>query len=108
MPFQRYGKMRRDTAGNLDFGIYDFSGGLNVKSAPQALADNELTQALNGYLRMDGGFESRRGLNLYQTLPSRDPVQGLFRFYQNVVAGKNVIVRETLAQCGGMLYDLDS
>lgn len=108
MPFQRYGKMRRDTAGQLDFGVYDFSGGLDIKSAPQEVADNCLTQALNGYLRMDGGFESRRGMNLYQTLPSRAPVIGLFRFAQNVVAGKNVQVRETLAQCGGILYNLDS
>jgi len=108
MPFSRYGKMRRDTAGNLDFGIYDFSGGLNCKSSPQNLADNELTQALNGYLRPDGGFQSRSGLNLYQTLPVDDPVLGLFRFAQYVQATKGVEVVRTLAQCGGVLYDLDS
>lgn len=108
MPFQRYGKMRRDTAGQIDVGIYDMSGGLNVKASPQNLADNELTQALNGYLRPDGGFESRRGMNLYQTLPSDNPVLGLFRFAQYVQAGKGVNVVQTLAQCGGVLYNLDS
>ena len=87
MGFNRTGNLRRQTAGQTDFAIYDFSGGLNVKSAPQELSDNDLTQALNGYLRPDGGFESRRGLRPYNSLSLNAPVLGLFRFAQFVKGG---------------------
>jgi hypothetical protein len=100
--------MRRKTAGQQDFGIYGFEGGLNIKAGPQELADNELTQGLNGYLRPDGAFQSRQGLRLYQTLPVDAPVQGLFRFVQLLKGDNPVTVIQTLAQCGTGLYDLDS
>jgi hypothetical protein len=107
MPYSRTGKLRRDTAGQNDFSIYDFSGGLNVKGAPQELADNELTQALNGYLRPDGGFESRRGMTLYKSLAQPAPVIGLYRFSQFVKAGNEITSTQTLAQCNDQLFDLD-
>ena len=87
--------------------MYDFSGGLNIKSAPQELADNELTQALNSYLRPDGGVESRRGLKLYKNLKIAAPVIGLFRFAQFVKAANEKTFTQNLAQCNDTLYDLD-
>ena len=108
MGYSRTGALRRQTAGQQDFAVYDFSGGLNVKSAPQELADNDLTQALNGYLRPDGGFESRRGLRLYNSLNINSPVIGLFRFSQFVKGGVQTSVTQTLAQCNDAVYDLDT
>lgn len=107
MPYNRTGSLRRNTAGQQDFSVYDFSGGLNVRSAPQELADNELTQALNGYLRPDGGFESRRGMNLYKNLQQPAPVIGLYRFAQFVMAGNEKTHVLTLAQCNDNLWDLN-
>ncbi len=107
MPLTAFGPQQTGAMEPTDFGIYGFGGGLNIKAAPQELASNELMVALNGYLRTDGGFEARRGINLYKTLGT-NPAMGLARFYQQVVNGATVSVRQTLAQVGGTLYNADT
>jgi len=91
------------------FAVYGFGGGLNIKSGPQELADNELTVAVNVYLRTDGMLEMRKGITKHATSLSATPIQGLFRFYQQVVSGAPVAVSAvTLAQVGGTMFNLDT
>lgn len=93
-----------------EFAVFGFGGGLNIKSMPQELADNELTIALNVYLRSDGGIEQRKGMTARGAQISANRGSGIARFFQQVVNGVPVSPanRFLLAQIGGTLYNADT
>jgi hypothetical protein len=108
MPLQRLGPL--STGGDetsLEFAFYGFQGGLNVKGAGQLIADNDLTIARDGYLRPDGAFQSRNGMNVATTAISGAHPMYLARYYQAVKNGATVTPTATLlGQFNGTLYSL--
>jgi hypothetical protein len=99
-----YGRFQKSSRVSTDFGIYGFQGGLNVKDLPEQVGPNDLTIALNGYLRPGGGFASRYGMELRNTLGS-GPIQGIFRYYRAIVNGSSVPpTARTIVQSGTTLY----
>jgi hypothetical protein len=83
MALQRLGKFQKGEGDSLEFAFYGFKGGLNIKAVGQLLDDTELTVAKDGYLRPDGGFQSRNGMFAYGTAFGNAPVY-LARFYQDI------------------------
>lgn len=111
MPFATLGKLQKGVASSLEFAVYDFRGGLNVKKLPQQLADNELSIAYNGYLRFDGGFQMRNGMTTRgNALAGSGTLDGLDRFFQEVLNGETVspITVALLGQVGDELYNVDT
>lgn len=111
MPFATLGKLQKGVASSLEFSWYDCRGGLNVKKLPQQLADNELSIAYNGYLRFDGGFQMRNGMTTRgNALADSGTLQGLDRFFQEVVNGETVspITTALIGQVGDELYNVDT
>uniref|UniRef100_E6QP79 Uncharacterized protein n=1 Tax=mine drainage metagenome TaxID=410659 RepID=E6QP79_9ZZZZ len=104
------GRLQKGTTGSLEFGIYGFNGGLNVKSVPQQVGDNDLTVALNVYLSTSGGVRMRNGITKHGASLGASPVIGLVRFFQTINAGLPVSppTVATLAQVGGNLYNADT
>ena len=109
MPYKTLGKFPGGQAKSTDFGFYDMRGGLNVKAAPQLVGDEDLTLAEDGYLRAEGGFQSRNGMSTFGTAINAQPLI-LARFYQEVLQG-NVLsnpVLMVLGQTVGALYEIPS
>ena len=109
MALKQLGKLQQGTEEPLEFGFYGFKGGLNVKGAPQMIDDEDLTIATNGYLRPDGAFQLRNGMQILGP-----PVAGgahslyLSRFFQDIKNGA-VVSPEVVALLGvfnGSLYGL--
>ena len=100
------GKFQRGMPGSLDFSLYNFAGGLNVKDLPQQVGDSDLTEALNVYLRPGGGVATRMSMTLRSALGSpSDTVQGVFQYYRSIVSGVPVTPSSrTLLQIGNSLY----
>jgi hypothetical protein len=101
------GPLQRGELDSKEFAFYGFAGGLNVKSPPQLVADNDLTIATDGYLQPSGAFQMRNGMSKNgTTLGSTGPTI-LARFYQDVKNGAVVSPEVTilLAQNGGNLYN---
>lgn len=106
----RLGALQKGTPDLQEFTASNFAGGLNVRGfrSPQLLADNDLSDAYNGYLTT-GGFLMRNGLSSYQSaIGGTGAVKGLARFYQQVKNGAAVSVKATLAQVGDTLYNADT
>lgn len=109
MPMTTFGPK---TYGNdeSEFAWSDMSGLLNLRSTPQQLADNELSQALNVYGRVDGGVTVRKGMSLHGAQFAVAPSLGGVRFFQQVV--KNVpqtpLLKRSLGQSGGTIFDIDT
>ncbi len=105
------GRLTKGSAGSQEFGTYSFSGGLNVRQyrSPQLMGDDELQQALNGYVTA-GGFSTRWGMasKISAIIAGANPVIGLARFFQQVKNGANVSTAITLAQIGSTLYNADT
>lgn len=102
------GPTRRRGAGTKDFGVYNFSKGLDVKSTPQEVDDHALTIATNVYLRADGGVNLRNGMLAFGSPPAVG-IGTLARFYQDVKNGS--AIAETVAlleQVGNTLYSVGS
>ena len=110
MGIQRYGPMGRGNPGSFSFGVYGVNGGVNVKSVPEEIGDNDLAQGLNVYLTAAGGVQMRNGITTTGTPTGTGVVQGLARFYQQVLDGAEVtpVTAKTLVEVGGELYDLDT
>lgn len=111
MPVTTLSKFQRGQISSLEFGMYDFSGGLNVRDVPQMVPDNCLVQAYNGYISAQGGFQMRNGIAKYHTaLSSGLPVLGLARFFQEVVNAvpQNPVVKFTLAETNGHLFNVEA
>jgi len=101
------GSLQIGTEESTEFGFYGFQGGLNIKSAPQQVADNELTIATNVYLNADGGVRLRNGMAAYGTATTGNGPTALARFFQGINNG-NVVTPETvqlLVQHEGILYN---
>src|ERR1700691_438373 len=110
MAFSKLGKTPRGALDPEDFAFYGFGGGLNVKSAPQLLRDDELTIGYNVYLRPDGAVQLRNGMNAYGNAIAGTNQLILARFYQDVRNG-SVVTPETVAllgQFGNNLYSIPS
>ncbi len=111
MPLQQLGRLSKGDPGSKDFAFYGLNGGINVKSAPQTVADNELTVGLEGYLRADGGFQMRNGMYIYNATATGGTGQLILaRFYQDVLSGAVVNPETTalLGQVGNTLYSIPS
>jgi hypothetical protein len=111
VPLARLGKLQTGTTQSQEFAFYGLNGGLNIKSAPQSVADNELTVAQDGYLRADGGFQMRNGMQYYsQTATGGTGQLILARFYQDVQNGVQVSPEtvQLLGQVGNSLYNISS
>lgn len=109
MPAVQLGVMQKGDSDLKSLGIYDFSGGLNVRNykSPQLMQDNELLQALNGYVT-SAGWTMRNGMSVYQSqiVSGSLPCLGLARFYQLLVNGvPNATPPVTLAQVDNILYN---
>lgn len=105
------GRLTKGSVGSQEFGIYSFAGGLNVRQyrSPQLMGDDELQQALNGYVT-SGGFSTRNGMTAHTTgiIVGTNPVIGLARFFQQIKNGASVSNAITLAQIGNTLYNADT
>ena len=101
--------MRQRNPNIMDFGCYQFSGGLNVKSAPQEVGDHDLTKAKDVYLRADGGTILRNGMLAFGNAIGSGQLV-LARFYQDVKSGATVIpeVTKLIGQVGNNLYNMTS
>lgn len=108
MSFRLLGQKNYGSQDALAYAIYDFSGGLNIKSLPQELDDSELTAAVNVYLRAEGGVEMRRGIKQHGPSLGATPCKGVFRFFQQVRNGAQVSFSQTIVQQAGNLNDLDA
>jgi len=107
VPLQKYGKLQTGVPDSLEFGFFGFSGGLNLKAAPQLVADNELTIATNGYLRPDGGFQMRNGMQPYNASVTAG-THPLFiqRYFQLVAGAAQVSNQFLLGVFNGSLYSI--
>ena len=107
MPIQKYGKLQLGQPDPIEFGFFGFSGGLNIKAAPQLVADDELTIAINGYLRPDGGFQMRNGIQPYNSTVIAG-THSLFiqRFFQLVAGAVAVGNQFLLGVFNGSLYSI--
>lgn len=108
MPMKTLGKLQTGQSQSFEFAAYNFSGGLNVKSVPQQVGDNDLTIACNGYLTADGGFQLRNGMTAYgNPLPGNGPVY-LARYFAGVRNGASLPSENTalLAQRSGQIYSV--
>ncbi|MGB8520844.1 MAG: hypothetical protein WCD38_11845 [Candidatus Tumulicola sp.] len=90
-----------------DFAHYGFDGGINIQDSPQEIPDKDLTQAVNVYLETNGDVSIRRGM------VAKGPLiagvgKGIYRFYQEVVAGAPASVAVTVAHIGDSLYNADT
>lgn len=67
------------------FMVNDFSGGLNVKSAPMSIGDNQAVELLNCEFDVTGALVKRRGRLAYNAAPVADAagVDNMLRFYRN-------------------------
>jgi hypothetical protein len=103
------GPTRRRTLGTLDFGVYNFRVGLDVKSTPQEVDDHALTIAKDVYLRSDGGVQLRNGMAAFGSPPAAGQLI-LARFYQDVVNGsvQSPEIVKLLGQVGNTLYSIGS
>lgn len=110
MGFERLGKLKRGSLEPGEFAFYGFRGGLNVRAAAQLVADDELTIAYNGYLRPDGAFLKRNGMNPYGNLQAGTNQLILARFYQDVINGaaQSPELVALLGQFGNTLYSIPS
>jgi hypothetical protein len=100
------GKLQTGTTQPIEFAMYNFSGGLNIRDVPQMLGDNDLTIAQDGYLTESGGFQLRNGMLPFgPAFAGGGPVY-LARFFQDVQNGAIVSpeTRKILAQSGSNLY----
>ena len=106
MALAQLGRREYGDSDQIAFAAYGFSGGLNVKSAPEMVDDADLTQALNVYLQADGGVQMRKGYVQSLVVPSGvAPINGLAHLNQQVVAGAPVPVNAALlSQSNGNLY----
>lgn len=99
----------RQSQGLEDFAVYGFPGLLNIKSAPQEVADTDLTQAVNVYGSADGAVNMRRGMTTHGAQFSASPGLGMYRFFQQVLAGAPVAtISKTIAQVGGTMWNVDT
>jgi hypothetical protein len=108
MGITKLGKLQQGQPLAQEFGIYGFTGGLNVKTVPQQLGDSDLAVAQDGYLTSEGGFQLRNGMTRYGTaLPTAGPVY-LARFWQDVINGSPQATELVylLAQNGTGLYSV--
>jgi hypothetical protein len=101
-----FGKLQKGNPSSFEFGFYGFRKGLNVKAAPQLIEDDELSIATNGYLRPDGAFQMRNGMNPYTTATTSYSIC-LARFFQLVRNGTNVgVVKSLLGVDNGLLVSI--
>lgn len=106
MAIKTFGKLQKGTPGSIEFGFYGFRKGLNVKAAPQLIADEELSIGTNGYLRPDGAFQMRNGMGSYSAATIANPLY-LARFFQLVVNGSPVSeVKSLLGVQNGSLISI--
>ncbi|MDB5094565.1 MAG: hypothetical protein JWO85_2666 [Candidatus Eremiobacteraeota bacterium] len=104
------GRLQKGSTSSLEFFHYGFAGGLNLRSAPQLIGDDDLTIATNVYLRPDGAAQLRNGMALYGNSQAGSSATYLARWYQDV---KNGVVQtpetvKLLAQFSGTLYSVPS
>ena len=104
MPLRVAGSRQFGQLNDLEFAWYGMKG-LNINDAPEQLQDGDLTQAVNVYLRFDGGVELRRGITRHGNSLSTAPGSNLFRFWQQVINGAPGSAAYTLAQVGSTLYN---
>lgn len=109
MAIKTLDKLQQGTTESREFAFYGFRGGLNVKAAPQLVGDDDLTIALNGYLRPDGAFQQRNGMATYGSTQAGTYATYLARFYQDIVNGTpQAETRTLLAEFNGTLYSVPS
>lgn len=104
MPLTVSGQRQFGQLNDNEFSWYGMRG-LNINDAPEQLDDGDLTQAINVYLRFDGGVEQRRGITTHGSQLSASPGSNCFRFWQQVINGAASSAAYTLAQVGGNLYN---
>ena len=106
MAITRLGPMQRGTVEPLEFAIYGLGGGLNVKSVPQMVGDNDLIIAQDGYLTEDGGFAMRNGMTPFGVPFTSGALTHLARFFQEVKGGVviNPPLVELIAENLGFIY----
>lgn len=72
----------------------NFIGGMNTKTSPLIIKDNECELALNYTLDKFGALVKRRGYTQFSNQPVVAPILGLFEFLQNVtIAGSGTKVQ---------------
>ena len=106
--FGNLGRASYNKADWQEFQTYSYGTGVNVKSAPQELNDTDLSQALNVYLRTDGGIEQRKGYAARSALFSGGFMGGA-RLAQTIVNNtpQNPSIKFLLGQRGNDLVDID-
>ena len=104
------GPRRFGELSDIEFDIYDFSGGVNIKKTPQQLSDNELVSAVNVYLRSEGGVEMRKGMTPRGTLLGAGLGQGLAYLYQQTKNGAPQSTPPTylIGVVGTSVYNVDT
>ena len=90
-----------------DYNHYGFKGGINIQDSPQEIADDDLTSAVNVYLETNGDVSIRRGM-IAKGTPAAGVGKGIFRFYQEVVAGVPTANAVTVSHVGDTLYNADT
>lgn len=67
------------------FQINDFSGGLNNKAAPMAVADNQAVDLLNAEFDITGALVKRKGFTAYNStaISGCGSIENVIRYYKN-------------------------
>lgn len=74
--------MAKNSSGEYMYRLFDFTGGLNTKSNPTLMKDNEASDIINLTYDSEGAVRKRGGRRIHDQYPHRDEVPNAVKIYQ--------------------------